>query len=67
MEAIAHDLQMEETIHPELSIIETNLFELIGAINEEVAPGEDWMVTEIVSDLMETGKISFLGFRKNNN
>ena len=60
MEAIAHDLQMEETIHPELSIVETNLFELIDAVIEEVEPEEDWLVNEVVLDLLIKGGIRFL-------
>ena len=67
MEAIAYDLQIEETIHPELLTIETNLYELIEAIHDEVEHEEDWMVPEIVLDLIDTGKIRFLGSRKNNN
>ena len=67
MEAIAHDLNMEETIHPELSIIQTTFYELIAAINNEVEPEENWLVTEIVLDLIDTGKIKFPGARIYNN
>lgn len=67
MEAIAHDLHMEETIHPELSIIETTLYDLIEAIHDEVEPEQDLMVTEIVLDLIDTCKIRFSGARIFNN
>ena len=60
MEALAHDLYTKETIHTELSVIETTWSDLIRAINEEVEPEEDWLVAEVVLDLINKGRIRFL-------
>jgi len=60
MEALAHDLHRKETIHPELPIVQTNLYDLIEAIHDEVELDEDWLVTEIVFDLIDSGNMKFL-------
>jgi hypothetical protein len=38
----------------------TTLYELIAALNKEVHPEEDWIVTNAVLDLFETGRAKFL-------
>ena len=66
MEALAHDLEMEGAIRSEFFTVETNLFELIDAIHEELNPEEDWIATSIILDLIDTGKMRFLGARTDN-
>ena len=44
----------------ELPIVQTTLYELIGALNQEVQPEEDWIVTDVVLDLFESGQAKFL-------
>ena len=43
-----------------LNTINSTLYELIEAINEEVKPENDKLVSEIVSDLYERGVMNFL-------
>jgi hypothetical protein len=40
--------------------VQTTLYELIAAINEDVLPEEDWIVTDAVYELFETGQAKFL-------
>jgi len=42
----------------------TTLYHLIEAVQEEVGPEEDALVTEIVSDLLHSGKVSYKGTLK---
>jgi hypothetical protein len=44
----------------ELNSVQTTLYELVAAINEDVLPEEDWIVTDAVLDLFETGQAKFL-------
>jgi hypothetical protein len=37
------------------------LYDLIAAINKDVLPEEDWVVTNAVVDLFKTGQAKFLG------
>ena len=59
MEAIAQSFCAAEAEHSGSLTIETTLYELIEAINEQVQPGEDRLVIEAVLDLIETGQITF--------
>jgi len=43
-----------------LDSVQTTLYELIAAINEDVSPHEDWIVTEAVLELFETDQAKFL-------
>ncbi|MGD8460145.1 MAG: hypothetical protein PVI49_11865 [Desulfobacterales bacterium] len=45
----------------ELNIVQTTLYDLIAAINKDVLPEEDWVVTNAVVDLFKTGQAKFLG------
>jgi hypothetical protein len=36
------------------------LYELIAAINEDVLPVEDWVVTDAILELFESGRAKFL-------
>ena len=47
----------EGSVHAVGGIVNTTLYELIEAINEELEPEDDWLVTDTVLDLIETGKI----------
>lgn len=47
--------------YPKATPIRTTLYELIEAINEEVPPGKDWVVSEVVLHLLETGQIKLVG------
>ena len=46
---------------PSSDPIITTLYELTETIIDEVPPGEDSLVTEIVIDLFATGQIRFIG------
>lgn len=40
-----------------ISVVITNLYDLIASINKSLPPDDDDLVTDIVLDLMESGKI----------
>ena len=61
MEAIAQSFCAAEPEHSASTTIETTLYELIEAINEQVHPGEDRLVVETVLDLIDTGQITLPG------
>jgi hypothetical protein len=44
----------------EFDNVRTTLYELIAALNEDVLPDEDWVVTDAVLELFETGQAKFL-------
>jgi len=60
MEAIVQTFDTIEPVRPKLTAVKTTLYELIGAINDAVQPGEDWLVVETVLDLFDTGQAKFL-------
>lgn len=43
-----------------LNTVQTTLYELIAAMNEDVLPEEDWVVTDAVLELFESGRVRFL-------
>jgi hypothetical protein len=51
----------------EFNTLQSTLFDLIAAINEDVLPGEDWLVTEAVIELFETGRVQFVPAVDTNN
>ncbi len=57
MQSMAQTLWTEEEAYPKFNTMKTTLYELIGAINEEVDPAEDRLVPKIVSDLFDRGLI----------
>lgn len=61
MEAIAQSFCAAEPEHSGSTTIETTLYKLIEAINEQVRPREERLVVEAVSDLIDTGQIKFPG------
>jgi hypothetical protein len=46
-----------------LNTVQTTLYELIAAVNEDVLPEEDWMVTSAVLKLFDKGQAKFLAVR----
>ena len=44
----------------EFNTVQTTLYELIAAINEDVLPEEDWVVTDAILELFESGRAKFL-------
>jgi hypothetical protein len=60
MEQLAEMWMTSELAEPEVTAIETTLYDLVEAINEEVGPEEDHLVSEIVLDLLDRGRIRFL-------
>jgi hypothetical protein len=44
-----------------LNTTRTTLYELVAAINEQVLPEEDWIVTDVVFELLDTGRVEFIG------
>lgn len=61
METTAPNLYTTESAHPGLTTIKTTLYDLIEAIDEEMDPGEEWLVSRSVLHLLDTGKARFLG------
>ena len=61
MEAIAKAFNSLESARPAVTPIKTNLYELIEAIDEEMEPGEEWLVAKTVLHLIDTGNAKFLG------
>lgn len=51
---------MAQTSSCPKSSVRTTLYDLIEAIGEEVPPGEERLVAEIVMHLFESGQIKFL-------
>ena len=50
---------------PNLITINSTLYELIEAINDEIKPEDDKLVSEIVSDLYNRGVMKFIGIAEN--
>ena len=66
MPAVAEDITAVETVDletPEQTVIVTTLYDLIAALNEQVEPWEDDVVTAAVVHLCNTGSLRFLGVR----
>jgi hypothetical protein len=60
VKAMAQRFDTIELVRPKLTAVKTTLYELIGAINDVVQPGEDRLVVETVLDLFDTGQVRFL-------
>ena len=60
MKILNHTFNSGRQGNKELNTFQTTLYELIAAINEEVLPEEDWIVTDAVFELFETGHAKFL-------
>lgn len=60
MEAAIQIHRSEEPAYPRFSTIQTTLYELIEALNEELEPEEDWLVTEVILDFLFKGQIRSL-------
>ncbi len=57
MQPIKEASPTTEGTYPELSTIKITLYDLIDAISDEVKPGEDQLVVEVVSHLLESARI----------
>jgi len=64
MNAWANTAEAGNLDFPRKRTIRTTLYELIEAIEDEVKPGEEELVTATVLDLMESGKIKLRQRRK---
>ncbi|MBL7176826.1 MAG: hypothetical protein ISS66_13470 [Desulfobacteraceae bacterium] len=60
MEAAIQIHRSEEPAYPRFSTIQTTLYELIEALNEELEPEEDWLVNAIVLDMLSNWQIRLL-------
>jgi hypothetical protein len=61
MQPMTQAFQTVEPAHPGLTTIKTTLYELVGAIIDEMQEGEDPLVVETLLDLQNTGRIRFRG------
>ena len=67
MPAVAEDFAAVETVEletTETTPIVTTLYDLIAALNEQVEPWEEDVVTAAVVDLCNTGRLHFLNAPK---
>ena len=67
MPAVAEDITAVETVEleaPKTTPIITTLYDLIAALNEQVEPWEDDVVTAAVVHLCNEGRLRFLGMPK---
>jgi len=55
---MAHQRQLEGEYR------QTSLLDLILALQEEVHPSEDWIVTDIILHMFEIGQVKFLQVNK---
>ena len=63
MPAVAEDMGAVETVEretPDTTSIVTTLYDVIAALNDEVEPWEDDVVTATVVDLCTTRRLQFL-------
>ena len=59
MQPVPQVLPIPERTLARSTTITTTLYELIEAISEEVQLGEDWLVNEVVLDLLDTSHTRF--------
>ena len=45
--------------YPQSTVVKTTLYELIDAISDEVLPGEEKLVGEVVVNMFNTEKVKF--------
>ena len=60
MQPVLQILPRPERTLARSTTITTTLYKLIEAISEEVRSGEDWLVSKVVLDLLDTSHIKFL-------
>jgi hypothetical protein len=53
-------LFIPKRLSPKQTAIKTTLYELIGAINEEIPPEDDWLVTDVVLHLLNNPSVKLL-------
>ncbi len=59
-----HTFQGIKSRHPKMTSIETSLYDLIEAMNEEIRAGEDGLIVQAVVHLVDTGTLKFIGIPK---
>jgi hypothetical protein len=47
--------------HHPANIITTTLYDLMEAVQEEVSPDEEGLVARVVADILNSGRIRFVG------
>lgn len=57
MRAAAQHLSPEVSRHRPATVITTTLYDVVEAVQEEVSPGEEGLVTEVVANLFNSGRI----------
>jgi len=63
MSAVAHDVvALEREGHEDGArpVVYTTLYDLIAAVNDAIAPGEEACVVPIVTHLLRAGRVRFL-------
>jgi hypothetical protein len=62
MQAVARVVSPRVPLHHRSArTITTTLYELIEAIRDEVPAGEEKLVTAVVADLLDAGRIRYMG------
>ena len=64
MRLINQNSFLDKLEHPETVTVKTTLYDLIQAVNEEIDPVEDWLVSEIVVDLLGADQIKLPGSKE---
>lgn len=60
MRAVTQHLSPGTSRHQPATVITTTLYDVVEAVQEEVSPGEEGLVTEVVTDLFNTGRIQLV-------
>ena len=58
---VAGDITASEVEAPSRTRIVTTLYDLIAALHDSIAPGEEALVTAAVVHLLHSGRVKFLG------
>jgi len=64
MRAVAQHLSPGVSQHRPATVITTILYDVVEAVQEEVSPGEEGLVAEVVADLFNAGLIQLVGNAK---
>ena len=62
--SLAHNPDVNYSDLTDVCHINTTLYDLIKLVSEEVKPGEDRLVVQVVLDLIESGKAKWAHSRK---
>lgn len=61
MQAILPAPMPSKPVNPKHVSIQTTLFDLIRAMQTEVEPGEESLITHSISHLLHSGRVTFCG------